>query len=178
MSIWSWLFSAALGVVVLLASASPQWAQGLGEDAERPKNDVDMFLEEFQAAPRQDPFSPLVKLKPLPKPRVEASFIEITTDAPTTPKEVVFDGHAPMEGSGYERMPRIKVTGVLQVRGRMAVSGLVEEEAIVLHPGDTFVLDNTPGSEDRAKHFTVVAINADGMTIVLDDGQTIRGKFL
>ena len=177
MSTWSWSFSAALGLAALLFCAAPLWANEAGEGHEHPVDEVDLFLEDFHAIPRQDPFRPLMKVKPLPKPRVAAEVDDAPAPAPVRPKQIVFNGQAPVEGSGYERMPRIKITGLLQVRGRMAACGLVEDEASVLHPGDTIVLQGESANENRARHFTVVAIDAGGMTIVLDDGHQIRGKF-
>ena len=175
MSTWCWLFSAA-ALAVLLLWGQPLRAQEAGEDHKHPKDEVDLFLEEFRALPRQDPFRPLVRRKAPPKPTAVVEPFDEPA-APAKPKQVVFDGQTPAEGSGYERMPRIKITGVMQVRNKMAACGVVDEERVVLHPGDTIVLNNEGASADRAKHFTVVDIDSGGMTIVLDDGHQIRGKF-
>ncbi|WP_144303272.1 hypothetical protein [Oceanidesulfovibrio indonesiensis] len=131
------------------------------------------FITEFEAMPRRDPFKPVQLQEKNVAQQQEKASIRSTLEG------IIFDGTMPQEAAAdLSRMPRIRVTGLMKVDGRIAACAEVENlGSRILHPGDRILLDESRKHEDRTKWFTVKSIDDDGMLIELDDNQKIRGKF-
>ena len=104
----------------------------------------------------------------------------------TDKKEIVFDGStldimvSNMQSVRWDHVPRIRVTGLMEVDGEIAVCAdvagigmtvLRTNERILIGRGGT---NHKPG---ESPWFLVKEINRRNMTIQLDDGTLIQGKF-
>ncbi len=93
------------------------------------------------------------------------------------PDELRFDGRRKPNHASYDRLPLIKVTGLMQVGGKRAVSANIQNKGVcILRENDNVVIDGNAKS-NLTKWLTIKKIHLNGMTIVLDDGIEITGKF-
>ena len=105
----------------------------------------------------------------------------------TEKKEIVFDGSdldpmmLDMQSVDWDHVPRIKVTGLMEVDGKIAVCAEVGGMGMtVLRENERILICNggrTQGSVNESPWFLVKKINKRNMTIQLDDGTVIQGKF-
>jgi hypothetical protein len=145
---------------------------------------VQEYLEVFDSLPDRrlrNPFEQtkmptVVKRRPAPEPRVPVEPVR-----PNKRQVVVFDGSKkdPQEGD-VDRLPSIKVTGLVEVGGRMAASAVIENlGSRILRENDKILLGETSAGAggDTTKWILIKRIDKYGMTIVLDDNTEITGKY-
>ncbi|NOQ51106.1 MAG: hypothetical protein GQ578_02645 [Desulfuromonadaceae bacterium] len=100
-----------------------------------------------------------------------------------TNKDIVFDGSQcdfPMNMASLRgrSLPRIKVTGVMMVDEKVAaVANVGDVGTIILRANERVLLANSAMGQKEASWFLVKAIKQDGMTIQLDDGTLVHGRF-
>ena len=101
-------------------------------------------------------------------------------------REVVFDGSdillpENMRSVEWQHVPRIKVTGLIEVNGSVAACAEVSNMGMmVLRPEERVIIRcGGPAKRDsrEAPWFIVKSITRRNMTIELDDGTIIQGKF-
>ena len=109
------------------------------------------------------------------------------TEQPGTVEEIVFDGSprqlpAAMGSLRGRTLPRVKVRGIMEVGGKVIACAEVENVGtVVLRANERVLLINQgtgARSADASSWFLVRAIDKTGMTIELDDGTLVQGKFL
>lgn len=99
--------------------------------------------------------------------------VSSTRRAGAAEKELFFDG----SNASIARLPGIKVTGLLAYGGKIKISAFVEGLGpVVLQENDQVVLHGARGSNTTA-YFVIKKLRRDSMTIILDDGSTITGKY-
>ena len=105
---------------------------------------------------------------------------------PEPDREIVFDGSLQdlpvrMKSIRWETVPRIRVNGVVEVNGRIQVSADVQDIGMtILRENERVLLMERAGRSspsDEASWFMVKRITRNAMTIQLDDGTLIQGKF-
>jgi len=101
-----------------------------------------------------------------------------------TVREIVFDGSlrnlpSTMGSLRGRVLPRIRVRGIMEVAGRLAACAEVEDlGTVVLPANERILLSGRPsGPENAGSWFLVRIIDQTGMTIELDDGTLVQGKF-
>jgi len=131
------------------------------------------YLEGFDLTGRRDPFSEMAHGA---TPNQDGSWWDRAGESRM--REVRFDGSGQhITGASMERLPRIKVTGLMQVGSRRAVCARIQDKKTsVLHENDRIVLDGT-GNTKLSKWLVIKRIDRNGMTVILDDGLEITGKF-
>ena len=102
-------------------------------------------------------------------------------------EEIVFDGSTrqlptAMGSLRGRTLPRVKVRGIMEVGGKVIACAEVENVGtVVLRANERVLLINQgtgARSADASSWFLVRAIDKSGMTIELDDGTLVQGKFL
>ena len=89
------------------------------------------------------------------------------------PRDYYFDGLS----FSTARLPGIRVSGLMSYGGRVKVCADVEGLGpVVLGEGDRLVLPAARDAKTSA-YLVVQKISKDSMTIVLDDGSVIQGKY-
>jgi hypothetical protein len=76
-------------------------------------------------------------------------------------------------------LPGIRVRGIMEVEGRIAACAEVESIGmVVLQANERILLSGRKSSnKDAGNWFLVRVIEKTGMTIELDDGTLVQGKF-
>jgi hypothetical protein len=99
-------------------------------------------------------------------------------------QDIVFDGSVRQLPSSMgslrgRTLPRIRVRGIMEVEGRIAACAEVEDiGTVVLQANERILLSGRkPGRENAGRWFLVRVIEKTGMTIELDDGTLVQGKF-
>lgn len=102
-------------------------------------------------------------------------------------KEIVFDGSSldpamlDMRSVRWDHVPRIRVTGFMEVNGEITVCAEVADMGMTVLRANERVLIGHSGQKqtdgDESSWFLVKQINRRNMTIQLDDGTVIQGKF-
>jgi len=101
-------------------------------------------------------------------------------------REIVFDGShqelpLQMRSIRWEVVPRIKVSGVMEANGRIQVCAEVEHLGMtILRENERVLLMEKAGRgqpSEASTWFLVKRITRNAMTIQLDDGTVIQGKF-
>jgi hypothetical protein len=136
------------------------------------------YLAAFDAMPDQafrNPFGPISMQRTDPKP------VAVKEVEPKEPESVVFDGsRISIREGDLGRLPAIKVTGLMEMGGRMAASATIEKlGSRVLRVNDKILLGDAiqGGGEETTKWIVIKRIGVDGMTVVLDDNTEITGKY-
>jgi len=131
------------------------------------------YLETFDLNGKRDPFAEMLQEL---KGQTNSSWWDQAAEE--REEEVRFDGSANhISNASLERLPLIKVTGVMQVKGRRAVCAKIQDKGFsVLHENDRIVLDGSADSR-LSRWLVIKKIHRSGMTIILDDGREITGKF-
>ncbi len=145
-------------------------------------SDSAAYLKTFDTANKRDPFAEIGN--------TETAFVEDTSwwdeaakdteeadpEAQKPPDELHFDGRNKPDHASFARLPNIKVTGLMQVDGRRAVSAIIQNKgSVILFEGDNVVIDGARAN--LTKWLTIKKIHINQLTVVLDDGKEIKGKF-
>ncbi len=98
-------------------------------------------------------------------------------DQERKPEDFRFDGRNKPNLASYARLPLIKVTGLIQVGGKRAVSANIQNKGVcILYENDNVVIEAN-AKTNLSKSVTIKKIHLNGMTVILDDGNEITGKF-
>ncbi len=139
------------------------------------------YLKTFEPSGKRDPFGEMVREG---APTQDTSWwneaaekADDEEDKNKPPQELRFDGNSKPNHASYARLPLIKVTGLIQVGGKRGVSAIIQNKgSCILYESDNVVIDGS-GKTNLTKSLTIKKIHLNGMTVVLDDGIEIRGKF-
>ena len=105
---------------------------------------------------------------------------------PGEAEKIVFDGTArqltvTMGSLRRRTLPKIKVRGIMEVAGKVVACAEVGNiGTVVLRANERVLLGNQgngPRPEDVSAWFLVRVIDRSGMTIELDDGTLVQGRF-
>ncbi len=105
---------------------------------------------------------------------------------PAPGEVIVFDGSArqlpaTMGSLRGRTLPKVKVRGIMQVAGKVVACAEVENAGTVILRANERVLlanrGNGARSEEDSAWFLVRVIDKSGMTIELDDGTLVQGRF-
>lgn len=138
------------------------------------------FLANFNREAKRDPFTEMQAAPQEAMPAGDSWWDESDTAQVTEQnKDLYFNGQSPAASSAaYARLPMIKVTGMLQIGGRSAVTAIIQNKgSCVLYENDRLVLNTGKANINLTKWIFVKKIHANGMTLILDDGKEISGKF-
>ncbi len=181
------------------AEAKPESAQNAAQNAEQnPEQDATQnseqeaanalpestsksagYVKTFDISGTRDPFSKIVKNG---DPQEDTTWWNEAAEATEEeeeqePGEFRFDGRNKPTHASYARLPLIKVTGFMQVGGRRAVSANIQNKGVcILYENDNVVIEAN-NKTNLSKWLVIKKIHLNGMTVVLDDGIEITGKF-
>ncbi|MFI3270995.1 MAG: hypothetical protein R3Y11_02675 [Pseudomonadota bacterium] len=138
------------------------------------------FLASFDPTGKRDPFSQMEAPPQETMPSNNDNWWEESKvqETPVESEDLYFNGQSPKANSAdFARLPSIKVTGMMQIGGRSAVTATIQGKgSCVLYENDRLVLD-TSKSGNLTKWLFIKKIRPNGMTLILDDGKEISGKF-
>ncbi len=136
------------------------------------------YLRTFDASRKRCPFSKMVDGNaPVADTTWYTDTGEATEDDASKSEEFRFDGRNKPNLASYARLPNIKVTGLMQVGGRRAVSANIQNKGVcILYENDNVVIEAN-AKTNLSKSLTIKKIHLNGMTVILDDGNEITGKF-
>ncbi len=144
------------------------------------KCDSALYLKSFDVSRKRDPFSKMVDGNELEMDTAwlhKDEQINEGADKERKPEDFRFDGRNKPNHASYARLPTIKVTGLMQVNGRRAVSANIQNKGVcILYENDNVVIEAN-AKTNLSKSLTIKKIHLNGMTVVLDDGNEITGKF-
>lgn len=138
-----------------------------------------IYLKKFDISKKRNPFT---EMQEAPKETLHTDASWWDDSEEEAPKqetgEIYFNGGVGSTAS-FARLPIIKVTGMMQLGGRSAVTATINNGYYVLYENDRLVLNNTGkgGRSDMTKWLFIKKIHSNGMTIILDDGKEVSGKF-
>lgn len=104
---------------------------------------------------------------------------------PDAVEEIVFDGSSrqiptAMGSLRGRTLPRVKVRGIMEVAGKVvACAEVADVGTVVLRANERVLLANQgqTGNHETSSWFLVRTIDKSGMTIELDDGTLVQGRF-
>ena len=148
------------------------------------------ILRSSAGSPDNPESAPATMMDPRPRNPFAApvtASLTIVEPNGTEKKEIVFDGSSldpmmlDMQSVDWDHVPRIKVTGLMEVDGKIAVCAEVGGMGMtVLRENERILVCNggrKQGPVNESPWFLVKKINKRNMTIQLDDGTVIQGKF-
>lgn len=136
------------------------------------------FLASFDPNGKRDPFSSMQEAPQEAMPAGDSWWDDSEAPQTQATKDLYFNGQSPANSSAsYARLPMIKVTGMMQIGGRSAVTAIIQNKgSCVLYENDRLILNAGQGG-NLTKWLLVKKIHSNGMTLMLDDGKEISGKF-
>ncbi len=169
----------ATGAAVNAAEGTAEGEQAAQHVLPESKSSSALYLSTFDASRKRCPFSKMVDSHaPVTDTTWYTDAAEDSDDGQERePEDFRFDGRNKPNHASYERLPNIKVTGLMQVGGRRAVSANIQNKGVcILYENDNVVIEAN-AKTNLSKSLMIKKIHLNGMTVVLDDGNEITGKF-